>query len=112
VAADQWLPIVYSGYWDVPGPVFVLLPTATITLDSDFIEDLDDYDANYVVRVLPPMQKSEFLGSRTPGLDTAPVVGRIPVSTDLFDPTRRAAIRREPLDSIGLSELIDAEGPR
>jgi hypothetical protein len=111
MARNEWLPILHSGYWDVPRCVCILLPTATIALDSPFNEELDDYEPDYAVRVLPAMQERDFLGSRTTGFETNSIVGYIPVSPDLFDPTRHAAIRREPLDAIGLSELIDAEEP-
>ena len=108
MAEDEWLPILYTGYWDLPRVVCILRPTATIILDSDFLEEIDDYDPDYVVRLLPPMEPEEFLGSRTAGFSTGPVVGRISASRELFDETRRTAIRREPLDEIGLSDVIDA----
>jgi hypothetical protein len=109
VPSEQWLPFVYAGLWDVPRVFCVRLPTATITLDSDFLENLDDYDPNCVVRLLPPIREDEFLGTRTFGFYSGRVVGRIAVSRDLFDPTLRATIRRAPLDAIGLNELIDAQ---
>jgi hypothetical protein len=60
------------------------------------------------VRLLPPMAPEDVQGSRTDGFSTAPIVGRIPASRGIFDETRRAAIRRAPLDDIGLREVIDS----
>ena len=108
MAEDEWLPILYTGYWDLPRVVCILRPTGTIILDSDFLEEIDDYDPDYVVRLLPPMEPEDFQGSRTDGFSTAPVVGRIPASREIFDETRRATIRRAPLDELGLGEVIDA----
>jgi len=111
MSEEGWLPILYTGYWDVPRVVCVLLPTATLILDSEFRDDIDDYDPVYVVRVLPKLHEQQFRGIRTAGLDEQAVVGSIPVSVDLFDPTRRKAIRRQPLDELGLTSLIDAPEP-
>jgi hypothetical protein len=72
MARNGCLPILRSGYWDVPRCVCIQLPTATIALDSPFNEELDDYEPDYAVRVLPAMQERDFLGSRTTGFETNP----------------------------------------
>jgi len=84
----RWVDFEYCGFHDVPRSILVRLPGATILLDSQFVESLDEYDDHYNVFRLPR--------GVDPGRDWArlcetagPPIGRVSVVAVKFDETRR-----------------------
>lgn len=99
---SQMIPIGYGGFWDVPRFILLRYGGKALLLVSLFDENLDEYSDEYSVCELPnETDRSELpRGSWIPDETPRSLVGRIPVSTVVFDPTKRNAINSACLDPL------------
>jgi len=91
---EQWIPIRYRGYWDVPRIFLSRFKEQLYLFDCPFSEELDEYPDVYSVYILPPQMDDDLPTDWTllPGRATR-VLGEVPVGSVQFDPSRRAAIQ-------------------
>jgi hypothetical protein len=96
-------PFEYGGYWDVPRYIILSYRNRFLLLRSEFDEELDEYEANYTVFVLPESVGDSVREGNWEFYNKAPMneIGKIPVSAVVFDQTKRAE-----LDASCLDELI------
>ena len=88
-------PILYRDFYDVPRVFLVEHRRTWYLFDCPFLEDLDDYPAEYEVFEMPVLDEADWKGSWV-GLRSRAVkqLGRIAVREVPFDPTRRATVSR------------------
>ena len=102
-ATVEWAPFRYGEYWDYPRVLLVEFDGALHLLDSPFDEVADDYPQTYTIKVLTATPASDtWLGL---GDEVYPV-GSLPITTALFDATRRRQIR------VDLVRAAIQQGPR
>jgi hypothetical protein len=87
---NQWEPIRYLGFWDVPLNFFVRHHGSLYLFDCPFDEKLEDYSLAYQVYLMPEIPEVELPKDWT----TLPAraicrLGDIPVTEVRFDPTMR-----------------------
>jgi hypothetical protein len=97
-------PFRYGGFWDVPRQIILKYRGRLFFLASYFDEDLDDYEQNYSIRVLPLWVKAKLGESWKVLWENigATLVGEIPVSSVVFDDTKRRF-----LDATFLDKYLD-----
>ena len=98
---EEMTPFSYVEFYDVPRLLILVVRNKWILLRSAFNEDLDDYDPDYSVSLLPssfePPQKDahwDFLNEELKAL------GKIPVQDVKFDETKRRTLNATPLDHL------------
>ena len=90
---EDWLPIRYRDFHDVPRAFVVEHRGQLLFFDCPFDDALDDYPDHYSVIRLPPAASTLVSQASWTGLASeGTVIGRIPVREVRFDPSRRAAI--------------------
>lgn len=96
-------PFKYGGYWDVPKYIMLDYRDLYLLLRSEFDEELDDYETNYTVFVLPESVGDFVREGNWEFYNKTPMteIGKIPVSTVVFDQTKHSE-----LDASCLDELI------
>src|SRR5260370_37846184 len=105
---NNWVPILYRGYGDVPRVFLANGREKTILFDCLFDEDIEDYPDFYRVFVVPPFTAEELAGSWAELYQKAvKEIAIVPVEKVVFDPTRRAAI-----DATLLNELLEPHESR
>jgi hypothetical protein len=97
-----WLPILeYRDFHDVPRLILVSVNERFLLLDCPFDQALDEYPPDYDVYELDADPRRSA-GTDWRGLvGTGRILGRVPVGSIAFDPTRREAI-----DSDGLVPVL------
>jgi hypothetical protein len=88
----DWADIVfYRDFHDVPRLFAFRVGARCVVLDSPFRDDLDDYAAHYVIRVLdvPSTDPSEIIARAS----AVEAVGEVAVTAVELDPTRRERVR-------------------
>ena len=101
---NKFLPIYYSGFWDVPS-AFLTEYEKDLYLfwRNDFDEELDDYPPNYHVYLIrnvslknafePALPPYKFVNFRNTSLLLEnEVIGEIPTKEVIFDITKREFI--------------------
>lgn len=101
---NEWLPIYYSGFWDVPD-AFLSEYNGDLFLfwRDDFDEELDDYPPNYKIYLVknvslkgayePSEEPYEFVKLlNIPLLLKNEILGEIPTKEVNFDETKRKFI--------------------
>jgi hypothetical protein len=103
-AMSQWLSIQYRDFWDVPRMVLVHHRGSDYLLDCLFDETTEDYPDYYQVYLMPALGEADLNGPWI-GLPSKAIkeLGRIPVASVRFDPTKR----RE-LDVTALEKLLQS----
>lgn len=109
---SEFLPIYYSGFWDVPS-AFLTLYNEDLFLfwRDDFDEELDDYPPNYKVYSVknvtltdafePSEPPYEFVILRNiPLLLDNEIIGEIPTGEVIFDETKRKSINKTVLKQL------------
>jgi hypothetical protein len=101
---NDWVPIRYLGFWDVPRNFLVRFGGEFLLFDCPFDENIDDYPDAYSVYALPEMTDAE-IDTDWAGLPTRATrsLGTVPISAVTFDETRRKAIRADVFDRLGIS---------
>jgi hypothetical protein len=96
-------PFRYGGYWDVPRYIIMRYRDRFLLLRSEFDKELDEYEANYTVFVLPESAGELVREGNWEFYNKTPMneIGKIAVSAVVFDLTKRAE-----LDASCLDELI------
>jgi hypothetical protein len=97
----QWAPIRYMGFWDVPLNFLVPYNGQWFLFDCPFDDDLDDYAENYQVYLMPEIPDQELPKDWTtlPGRAIRRL-GKVPVASVKFDPTKRRQIDTAVLDAL------------
>jgi hypothetical protein len=100
----RMLPIQYREFYDVPRMFLLRSEARTFLFDSPFLEGEDDYSRDYRVYLMPDLTPGDVAGSWSglPGRALR-LVGEIPVSSVMFDPSRRNAVDSEVLTRLGAS---------
>jgi hypothetical protein len=95
---DDWLPILeYRDFYDVPHVMLVASHGRFLVLWGPFDDALDDYAADYSIYELASDPRLHF-GADWSGLPaTGTLLGRVPVDSITFDPSRRQALKSDRL---------------
>ncbi len=103
------VPFRYIDFYDVPRTLAVRHRGTLFLLQSAFDDELDDYDSNYSVYVLPESVETSLAEGRWEFLEStaAPCVGRIPVKEVRFDRTKRHQMDPAILDRLISTKLED-----
>ncbi|MBB4637844.1 hypothetical protein [Longimicrobium terrae] len=96
---DEWLPIRYRDFYDVPRLIVVTLATRNYLLDCPFDDNLDDYPDKYQIYVLESLEGLQDADWRN-FADQGRWIGDVEVDAIEFDSSRRAAIRHESLQFV------------
>lgn len=93
IAMNQWTPISYGEFYDVPRIFRVTYNGQQFLFDCPFDDDLDDYPTSYRVYLLPSLVDAELKSSweHLPRL-AKQFLGTVAVSQVQFDATKRNAI--------------------
>ncbi len=90
---DNYLPITYSGFYDVPLAFVVHYRTnAYLFRRGQFDDAADDYPESYFVYRITPRVESEVLKDWNMNDLETEELGQISVHEVVFDPTKRRAI--------------------
>ena len=97
----------YGGFFDVPRYIVLSYRELILLLRSEFDDKLDDYEANYSVFTLPESVRDSVLEGNWEFYNKTPMteIGQIPVSSVVFDQSKRAE-----LDASCLDDLINKLG--
>jgi hypothetical protein len=92
--------LLYGSFWDVPRFFVIRDAERDLIFSSPFREDLDEYDAEYIVFTRSPIDEGRLKdGWRWEDLiDEAVPVARVPVASVVFDASKRAAVKANLLD--------------
>lgn len=97
----MWLPISYSGFWDVPQAFLAVSPDDLFFFwRGDFDEDVDNYPSTYKVYRVTNMTFDEAIEPREDNpefmhiknislLEENELLGEVPVKDVIFDPSVR-----------------------
>jgi hypothetical protein len=98
---NDWSPIKYMGFYDVPLIFITRYRGETYLFDCPFDEELEDDSESYKVYVLPPLKDDELPKDWTT-LHTRAVryLGEVPVARVRFDPSKRQAVDSAILDEM------------
>ena len=98
---SKWAPFAYCGFYDVPLVIITSDGTHTYLFDRPFDEQLDDYQPDYDVYLVPNEAFSHASGEWETLLERANCrLGRLPASGVRFDPSRRRLIDLEILEQL------------
>lgn len=98
---DAFIPIYYSGFWDVPHAFLTVYKDELFFFQRDYFdEQLDDYPPNYQIYLVKNMTlenayephelSSKFVKIRNISLlQENDVIGEIPTKDVIFDETKR-----------------------
>jgi hypothetical protein len=100
--------ITYREFYDLPRMVTMTHRGLKLLLDCKFDESLDEYPASYRVYVLPQEIDEHALHSWEALPEKArKYLGDIPVDQLIFDPSKRAEIDTDVIDSFLGEKLAD-----
>ena len=90
----NWQGISYTGYRDLPRIVYTTDGQRAFVLDCPFDDERDDYCVDYTVHEAPvlPLWNSRRVDWPLPEAASLPLLGRVVLTRDHFDDTRRAAL--------------------
>ena len=87
---DDFLPIQYSGFWDVPRIFLVKYLNEGLLFDCSFDENIDDYPSEYTVYLMPDFCEDNLQTAYDYFINNSPaIIGKIPVKEIEFDNTLR-----------------------
>lgn len=91
---NDWVPITYRGYWDVPRIILFEHQGRHLLLECAFSEALDDYPDDYRVYLMPSNLREEDLPADWTKLSDMAIceLTSVPVKAVQFDPTRRKQV--------------------
>ncbi len=93
-------PFVYGAFYDVPRAIMLRYKGKSFFLHSRFDEEIDDYSEHYSVYEIPESANIDAQQGSWDFLKTTKMlaVGRVAVSSVLFDPTKRTYLDASFLD--------------
>jgi hypothetical protein len=98
--SDDRIAIEYGAFWDVPRLFWITWPDGALLFSCPFSDELDDYPDVYSVYDLPKSAlPTEQAGQPWSLPATAQPIATVPVRDAEFDPTRRATIGAEVLQT-------------
>jgi len=89
------VPFKYVDFYDVPGLILLKYRDELFLLASYFVEDRDDYEAEYRISILPSWVEQKIADSSWKVLENeigARPVGTLPVKDLVFDQTKRQTL--------------------
>jgi len=98
----QMIPFKYGGFWDVPRYIVLNYRDRFLLLRSEFDDELDEYEANYTVFVLPESVGDLVREGNWEFYNKVPMteIGQIPVHTVVFDQRKRTELDASCLDDL------------
>jgi hypothetical protein len=88
------VPFKYAGFWDVPRHLVFAWKGHKVLLESWFNDDLDEYDPQYSVYLLP----EDFEADKDSWYESKRrFVGKVDVKSIMFDETKRSWLDPTPL---------------
>ena len=99
-------PFRYGSFYDVPRSITLSYRDTMFLLLSDFDEDLDDYQVDYSIYIIPKALQESVGAGPWDFVRNTPMtcVGRVPVGSVVFDPTKRKELQASFLDSWVVSQ--------
>jgi hypothetical protein len=97
---DGMVPFVYGGFWDVPRILIFWYGENLFLLSSYFDDDLDDYDPDYSIYVMPSWVGKSYAESGWQAIDqdAGKFIGKVQVRDVIFDSTMRQKLNPSFLD--------------
>ena len=93
--------ISYREFYDVPRMVILTHRGIKLLLDCKFDESLDEYPSAYRVYILPEgLDEMSLVSWNTLPQRATTYVGDIPIADITFDPSKRAEIDTDVIDSL------------
>jgi hypothetical protein len=95
-------PFKYGGYWDVPRYIVLSYRGWSLLLRSEFDDEIDEYEANYTVFILPESAGESMLKGNWELYNKASLteIGQIPVSSVAFEQTKHEELDPSCLDAL------------
>lgn len=117
---SEFLPIHYSGFWDVPDAFLTVFKGELYYFDRGYFDDeLDDYPPNYKVYLVrnvkledsfelyefhdPPIEAVKFINTEL--LKQNKVIGEVPTKEVIFDKTKRKFVDSEIIEKLLTKQL-------
>jgi hypothetical protein len=92
------VPFKYGDFYDVPRLIVFRYKGHLLLLGSYFDEKQDDYQDSYSIYLLPSSMEATVSKSIYEGHVDAKLIGSVPVTSVVFDSTKRSALNPEFLD--------------
>lgn len=90
---NQWAPIRYREFWDIPRIFLVPYRGKCFLFDCDFDEATEDFPDKYRVYIIPEPSDEELAGSWDKLHEKAMrCLGEVPTQKVRFDPSKRREI--------------------
>lgn len=98
----QMISFKYAGFFDVPRYIFLSYREWFLLLRSEFDDELDEYEANYTVFVLPESVRDLVWKGNWEFYNKTPMseIGKIPVCAVVFDQSKRTELDASCLDDL------------
>ncbi len=108
---NDWVPIIYRGYWDVPRIVLFEYQGRHLLLECTFSEAMDEYPDDYRVYLMPMGLREEDLPTDWTKLSELAMcsLNSVPVSAVQFDPTRRKRVNAAAIVKLLAPEPVRTE---
>jgi hypothetical protein len=88
------VPFKYAGFWDVPRHLVFAWKGHRVLLESWFDDDLDEYEPQYSIYLLP----EDFEADKNPWRESKRrFLGKVDVKSIMFDETKRSWLDPTPL---------------
>ncbi len=98
---NNFLPILYSGFWDVPRIFLVEYSNSILLFDCKFEEIIDDYPSEYKVYLIPEHCQNDLKIAWDYFLNNSPdSIGEVVVAEVEFDETKRKFINDKVLKNL------------
>lgn len=110
----NYLPIIYSGFWDVPHAFFTVYEDKTYFFRRGYFdEEIDDYPPNYKIYLVENMSLEEAIEpcdpphqsvilTDIPKLEANELVGELPTKDVVFDETNRRFVNVSVFKMLGI----------
>ena len=103
---ENWTPINYRGYWDIPRTFVARHRSRTFLFECLFDQELDDYPDSFQVYLMPDLRDDQLPNDWTTLSAQAKAhLGDVPISRVRFDATRRHGIDSTILDELCTQKL-------
>lgn len=98
---NQWAPIQYREFWDVPRIFLAPYQGKWFLFDCPFDEATEDFPDSYRVYLIPEPSEEELAGSWDKLHEKATrYTGEVPIAKVHFDPSKRREIDSKVLDEL------------
>jgi|SRR5580692_4920278 hypothetical protein len=97
---SMMVPFQYGDFYDVPRVIVLKYKGHLVMLGSYFDENTDEYDDRYTIYLLPPSVEEQISDSWDLLFEDvgAKMIGRVPVTSVVFDSSKRKALNPEFLE--------------